>query len=165
MKITAECSICKRIRTQKFYGNLICGTCYQRNKSPEQKEKEKLDRAKCRERDKEKINLKNKQRYKENKTVILNSNRVQRLKSKYNINEEKHNILIALQNNLCAICYRPEKSKNSNGITKRLAIDHSHKSGMVRGLLCQTCNHAIGLLEENVLFLENAIAYLNKHRE
>lgn len=54
------------------------------------------------------------------------------------------NILIA-QDNKCAIC------KGSNGSTVRshysLAVDHNHKTGHVRGLLCMRCNLQVGMIE------------------
>lgn len=42
-----------------------------------------------------------------------------------------------------------------------LAIDHDHKTGKIRGLLCTRCNTAIGLLNDNIDFLRRAIMYLN----
>jgi hypothetical protein len=43
---------------------------------------------------------------------------------------------------LCAVCHRPQKSG------KRLGTDHDHKrDGLIRGLLCSTCNRALGRME------------------
>ena len=69
------------------------------------------------------------------------------------------------QHGLCAICKQPE-TKTRDGFVKQLALDHNHKTLEVRGLLCQTCNSAIGLLLENpALFLE-AVNYLeNSHTD
>ena len=44
---------------------------------------------------------------------------------------------------------------------KGLAIDHCHKSGQVRGVLCPNCNTAIGLLNDDPTVLKKAISYLN----
>lgn len=44
-------------------------------------------------------------------------------------------------------------------------IDHDHKTGKIRGLLCGFCNKAIGLLKENINILRNAIHYLEKKDE
>lgn len=52
----------------------------------------------------------------------------------------------------CSIC----SSKD------RLSIDHCHKNGKFRGLLCNNCNTAIGLMKENIKIFEIAIEYL-KH--
>lgn len=39
-------------------------------------------------------------------------------------------------------------------------IDHDHKTGKVRGLLCVNCNHGIGKFKDNPYFLESAASYL-----
>jgi hypothetical protein len=57
------------------------------------------------------------------------------------------------QGGKCGIC-----GSVSNG--KRLAIDHDHETGRVRGLLCQQCNTALGLFKDQVELLKKAIDYL-----
>jgi len=57
------------------------------------------------------------------------------------------------QDNKCAIC----------GQTKKLGLDHNHKTKFIRGLLCHSCNVAIGFLQENVIYLKSAINYLKKY--
>lgn len=57
------------------------------------------------------------------------------------------------QNNKCKICYRSPTGK------RPLAIDHCHKTGKVRGLLCYRCNTQISILE-NPERLEKSIEYL-----
>lgn len=52
----------------------------------------------------------------------------------------------------CAICKR----------TNKLHVDHCHSSGNLRGVLCQKCNMALGLLNDDVELLAKAIDYLNK---
>lgn len=77
------------------------------------------------------------------------------LKSKYNLSiEEYHNILQS-QDNKCAICGCDISNRNNNS-----HIDHNHKNGKVRGILCGNCNMGIGHLKDNVLILKNAIKYL-----
>lgn len=46
--------------------------------------------------------------------------------------------------------------------TKRLAIDHDHNTGKIRGVLCSKCNRALGYLNDNKELLQKAIAYLEK---
>jgi len=70
---------------------------------------------------------------------------------KYNITQTDYNKLIKIQENKCAICLK---------ITDNLYIDHCHSNKNVRGLLCQKCNSAIGLLDDNIETLINAIKYL-----
>lgn len=44
----------------------------------------------------------------------------------------------------------------------KLHVDHCHQTGKIRGLLCQKCNMALGLLNDSVEILETAIRYLKK---
>ena len=43
-----------------------------------------------------------------------------------------------------------------------LVVDHDHKTGKVRGLLCHNCNRALGLLKDSTEYLENCISYLKR---
>jgi hypothetical protein len=78
-----------------------------------------------------------------------------RLKRKFNITYEEYLILLYNQNYSCYICDIPEKE-----LTKKLAVDHCHKTGKVRGLLCNKCNTALGLFNDNINILKKAIKYL-----
>jgi hypothetical protein len=82
----------------------------------------------------------------------------------FKISIEEFNSIALLQNNLCAICEKPQCKfqKNSNKI-RSLAVDHDHKTGKVRSLLCTSCNTAIGLLEENIPLIQKVISYLRHH--
>jgi hypothetical protein len=79
------------------------------------------------------------------------------LKTTYGITSIEYDIKAKEQDNLCAICKKPE------AIGKNLAVDHSHATGNVRGLLCRACNYALGIFEDDILKLESAIAYLKKY--
>ena len=68
--------------------------------------------------------------------------------------------MLEKQLHACAICKEPE-SQISWGKTKRLAVDHDHKTGKVRGLLCQRCNTTLGRYEDDLYVWENFIAYLS----
>ena len=58
----------------------------------------------------------------------------------------------------CNICGALEEGRGFN-----MNVDHDHKTGKVRGLLCNSCNRGLGLLGEGNL--EKAILYLNRSRE
>ena len=75
------------------------------------------------------------------------------LKKKFNLSTEEYLTLLQSQNNVCAICKKPEDGK-------RLAVDHDHLSGKVRGLLCGQCNTGLGKFYDNIESLSNAILYL-----
>ena len=69
--------------------------------------------------------------------------------------------LFVQQKGVCAICERPETATRA-GRVKWLAVDHSHESGAVRGLLCHACNTSIGHMGDDPERLERAAAYLRK---
>jgi len=64
------------------------------------------------------------------------------------------------QGGVCAICGLPETSKNKDGKALRLSIDHCHKTGSIRGLLCSKCNRGLGCFNDETAFIEKAKDYL-----
>ncbi len=76
---------------------------------------------------------------------------------KFNLTYEELDLLYKSQENKCAICGQLSRT------SRRLAVDHDHKTGKIRGLLCGLCNAAIGHFEERSDWLENAIQYLKEH--
>jgi hypothetical protein len=81
------------------------------------------------------------------------------LRRKFGITENKYNRLLKKQNMVCAICHQPEKSK-MKGTLRRLAVDHNHETGKVRGLLCNNCNRGLGLFMDNPDWLQTAVYYI-----
>ena len=77
----------------------------------------------------------------------------------YGISAEEYLAIKVEQEGACAICKRPEVSGGPSGL-KPLAIDHSHRTGIVRGLLCFPCNTALGLFKEDRKLLRSASRYL-----
>ncbi len=73
----------------------------------------------------------------------------------------KYDEMLVMQGGGCAIC---GSTLNSSRYTK-LAVDHNHKTGVVRGLLCTNCNTAIGLMKDSPERLQAAITYLRKHED
>jgi hypothetical protein len=76
----------------------------------------------------------------------------------YGICNTKYDEMLTAQHGACAIC---KCTLNSTRYTK-LAIDHDHKTGKVRGLLCVNCNTGIGLFKDSPIRLSNAISYLER---
>lgn len=85
------------------------------------------------------------------------------LKRHYGITIEQYEELNTKQSGKCAICGSTDS--NNSRVSSRLFVDHCHATGAVRGLLCSSCNHAIGLLKDNTTLLANAIAYLNSSND
>ena len=69
-----------------------------------------------------------------------------------------------VQNHCCAICGQPETTL-IKGRQISMSVDHDHKTGKVRGLLCLKCNRALGLFRDDPAILTSAIAYLAKHAD
>lgn len=82
--------------------------------------------------------------------------RRRRLRITYNLSHEVYEQMFRDQNGVCAVCRTPDLSG------KFLSVDHCHVTGKVRGLLCNNCNRALGLLKDSAAVLESMIAYISK---
>lgn len=78
--------------------------------------------------------------------------------SQYGLTPKDYHSMLEEQGFVCAICETKPEAGN-------LAIDHCHKTGGVRGLLCKQCNSAIGILGDNPEGLGRALAYLEGYYE
>lgn len=74
---------------------------------------------------------------------------------KYGISLEQYNELFELQEGKCAICNQESE--------KPLHVDHDHRTNKVRELICNNCNCALGMVDDNIEILESMISYLYKH--
>lgn len=74
------------------------------------------------------------------------------IKKCYNLSKEEYDLM--MKDVVCEICNHPKQ---------KMCIDHCHNSGKIRGVLCTFCNSGIGLFEDNIEFLKNAIKYLERH--
>jgi len=81
-------------------------------------------------------------------------------KRMYNLSLEDLNEMFLNQNNKCAICGIDQKDLKKR---KGLAVDHNHKTGKIRALLCGKCNRALGGFNDDIILLEKAILYLKKY--
>ncbi len=144
------CSKCKRNlpvgcfnkATTKSSLSSACKECYNKQQG--------LYRIQNREKTRER----NKTFYRKNKRKVI-SHQLERL---YGITLAEYDRMFEKQNGVCAICNLPE-------IMRRLSIDHNHKTGTVRELLCTSCNALLGYLREDEQKLENVKRYLQRHAE
>lgn len=80
--------------------------------------------------------------------------RLGQLRRKFGMTAEDYERLLTKQNGKCAIC-------EGNCLTgRRLAVDHSHTTNQVRGLLCQNCNIGLGKFKDDPKRLVSAVGYL-----
>ena len=86
------------------------------------------------------------------------SERRRKLK-KYGLTESSYNQLLEEQFNLCAICKEPNKLKRD------WHVDHCHKTGKIRGILCHHCNLMLGNAKDNRLILSSGVDYLERYYE
>lgn len=84
------------------------------------------------------------------------------LKRDYNITLTEYNNLLKKQDYTCAICRQVEIRKIDNKLVV-LSVDHNHKTGKIRGLLCSNCNNGLGRFRDNINTLQNAIEYLKRN--
>jgi hypothetical protein len=85
------------------------------------------------------------------------------LRTRYNITPKQYEAKLILQNYCCAICGKDIANNIRGGIPVALSVDHCHKSGSLRDLLCYSCNSGLGQFKDNTEFLLKAVDYLRKH--
>lgn len=80
------------------------------------------------------------------------------LKKKYGITADEYDRMFSAQGNSCAICGRSEHGGNG-----AFHVDHDHKTGKIRAILCQGCNTSLGHMNEDPSLLRKAATYLEEH--
>lgn len=89
--------------------------------------------------------------------------RERHLRARFGLTVAEYTAMHDAQGGVCAICRQEETHTRSTGRTDFLAVDHDHKTGAVRGLLCRGCNMGIGNLKDNPTLLLAAVGYLEKY--
>ena len=79
-----------------------------------------------------------------------------RVQSVYGLGPGEYAELLAFQEGKCFICRR------ASGKTRRLSVDHDHKTGKVRGLLCRPCNTILGRFHDDAETYYRGYVYLNR---
>lgn len=134
-------AICHPERKHQAFG--MCDLCYAKH---------------YREKNPEKMREIGKRRHERDKNIPERKHKkyLQFIKRLYNLTEEEFNLLFSKQNGCCKICELPP---NKN---KRLHVDHCHKTGKVRGLLCAQCNWFIGKIDKNFEIINKLQEYYEK---
>jgi len=84
--------------------------------------------------------------------------RKRHLLKKYGMTPSDYERIWTEQGGVCAICGLPE-------LRRRLSVDHDHKTGKIRGLLCDRCNLAFGLLQDDLALLDAMKKYGETHHQ
>jgi len=85
------------------------------------------------------------------------------LKRRYNITPQEYETKLASQDYKCAVCGKDASDNKRGGKLDPLHVDHCHKSGNLRDLLCYSCNSGLGQFKDSIETLQKAIDYLHKH--
>lgn len=83
--------------------------------------------------------------------------RMDNLYNKYGLSREEFDALLVRQSNKCGICQVSLCDKNA----RQVHVDHDHRDGRIRGILCYSCNYGLGLFKDEPDMLLRAVAYLN----
>jgi len=87
-------------------------------------------------------------------------------KYRFGITNGEYDDMVLAQDNTCACCRNPEtKTFKRDGRIAHLAVDHDHKTGRVRELLCNRCNVVLGFVDDDISLLQAMIDYLIKWRD
>lgn len=109
----------------------------------------------CRNKNRRKAYAQNPERDRLYGALFRPEQRATVLKRKYNLTPDEYDALLEAQGGGCAICGR------AAGMV-RLAVDHDHQTGKIRGLLCAACNQGLGLFMDSSDHLQRAVEYLRR---
>lgn len=147
------------VKICKYHGNLtIKEVCIQKSKYFICKKCRSISSTKWQKNNLDKVNhwkaTSEFNRYYEHKKWVY-------IKSNYGITRTQYEEIDKKQNNVCAICLKPESiyDKRKNRI-RTLSVDHCHLTNKIRGLLCGNCNRALGLFKDCPERLKKALIYL-----
>ena len=159
MSKTFEGKPCRTCGNTERYisGNKPCVVCARKNSQKRNKTGKTKEWV---QKEKGRVNAYNNKRYhslsEEQKQA---QNRRMHIRT-YGIQPEDYDRMLTEQNGVCACC----GGKETNPKKKHLSIDHCHKTGEVRSLLCDRCNRGIGALNDDLDILRKAVVYLERYQ-
>lgn len=150
--VRSYCKICELLWGDKWRKNHPeRAKEIQKNYKKNNPEKYKASQKKYRDTHKEEIH----QRFVEYKAGHPEVVRDNHIRSRYGISIDDYNKIFIKQDGRCAICGENQ--------SERLAIDHDHITGEIRGLLCRKCNLMLGYSGDNPGILRSAASYIELH--
>jgi hypothetical protein len=146
------------------YHCIDCSKKYHAKRYVDQKDKLQAQLKKYKEENKEKLEVASLLWKKNNPDKVKRYQRTANLRKNFGISMDEYEQMLIKQNNLCAICEKPETFvHHQTNKPARLAVDHCHKTNKVRKLLCKNCNTALGLFKDDLDVMGNAVQYLKDH--
>jgi hypothetical protein len=88
--------------------------------------------------------------------------RERNLRKSFGIGLSDYEAMLEKQKGVCAIC-KEEETTVRQGRVQSLSVDHCHETGKIRGLLCNSCNRALGKFKDSIEHLMAAASYLEEH--
>lgn len=112
------------------------------------------------EKNKDRINEKRRKNYQNLLTGIKLKVSRAGVRTRYNLSDDQYRKMLQRQKGRCAICH-----VSQDAARRRFDVDHCHKTGIIRGLLCIRCNRGIGLLRDDFTIIKRAMRYLKKSKK
>lgn len=140
---------------KKYYAKGLCRTCYKRAEYRADPERHRAYRSGYTRRNRDAIRARSKKWYEENKERAKALNRAIRIRA-YGISVEQYDQMLLAQDKCCALCARI--------LSDRICIDHDHATGIVRALLCVSCNSGLGDFQDDPELMRRAAEYVERHR-
>lgn len=159
------CTICKQSKpiTEFSYHKCMsdgvrsdckaCGVKRSMDYNKRHPEKKKVKDKRYRTKHNAKVNAMTRKWRKNNPEIVRKHN----LKKYFGLTVEVYDSMYIEQGGCCAIC-----GTHQSELKLRLAVDHDHETGQLRGLLCGSCNTALGLMKDSIGILDNAVSYLER---
>jgi hypothetical protein len=151
---------CPNHEDRYIYCKNLCKSCYNtylKNTNPEYASKQRRNTAEwIRNNSERKKESDKKWVAKQDKAYLKSYKRMKQIES-YGLSLQQYEDMKANQNGVCAICNKIPANNKS------LQIDHNHRTGKVRGLLCFRCNFGMSYFSEDVERFKRVVVYLEEN--
>ena len=155
--VQSYCKVCAISKNKQWLAaNLDKSKAANKEWEANNREKRTLQRRIRDEKNREILNRKAKAWRDRNKEKIYKSYDI---KKRYSLTSTEYDAIYKSQNGCCAIC-----GCIASTYIRGLCVDHNHKTGKVRGLLCAPCKAGLGMIKENIATAIAMVEYIKKHQ-